>query len=79
MKSYWNSPIEQNAFFQETTHSFDEWIRKNIFNINDWKTFKDFFEDFIRQYSGSFNELTNENKERLAKRAYKYWVSLKNS
>lgn len=79
MKSYWNSPIEQNAFFQETTHSFDEWIRKNIFNINDWKTFKDFFEDFIHQYSGSFNELTNENKERLAKRAYKYWVSLKNS
>lgn len=75
--NYWNDPVEQNAYYQETAFLFDEWIKKEFFNLSDWKSFTDFYEDFIRQYRGNYDKLTKPNKEKLIKRAYQYYMNLK--
>ena len=53
------------------------WIKKEFFNLSDWKSFTDFYEDFIRQYRGNYDKLTKPNKEKLIKRAYQYYMNLK--
>ena len=74
---YYNSPIEQNAFYQETTHLFDNWIKDDKYRDEDvtkkWSNFKDFYLDFIYQYRGRYDILNDVNKRKLKKRAYQYW------
>lgn len=66
---YYNSPEEQNAYYQETISIFDEWANQSV----GYKTFDIFWDDFIRQYRGEYNMLNDKNKRRLKKRAYAYW------
>ena len=67
-EEYYNSPIEQNAYYQETISIFDDWA-KDV----GYKKFDIFFDDFIRQYRGNWNMLNEKNKRKLKKRAYAYW------
>ena len=69
IEDYYNSPEEQNAFYQETVSIFDEWVNQSV----GYKTFDIFWDDFIRQYRGEYNLLNDKNKRKLKKRAYAYW------
>lgn len=69
IEDYYNSPEEQNAFYQETVSIFDEWANQSV----GYKTFDIFWDDFIRQYRGEYNMLNDKNKRKLKKRAYAYW------
>lgn len=69
IENYYNSPEEQNAFYQETVSIFDEWANQSV----RYKTFDIFWDDFIRQYRGEYNMLNDKNKRKLKKRAYAYW------
>lgn len=69
IEDYFNSPEEQNAFYQETVSIFDEWANQSV----GYKTFDIFWDDFIRQYRGEYNMLNDKNKRKLKKRAYAYW------
>ena len=69
IENYYNSPEEQNAFYQETVSIFDEWANQSV----GYKTFDIFWDDFIRQYRGEYNMLNDKNKRKLKKRAYAYW------
>lgn len=69
IEDYYNSPEEQNAFYQETISIFDEWANQSV----GYKTFDIFWDDFIRQYRGDYNMLNDKNKRKLKKRAYTYW------
>ena len=69
IEDYYNSPEEQNAYYQETISIFDEWANQSV----GYKTFDIFWDDFIRQYKGEYNMLNNKNKRKLKKRAYTYW------
>lgn len=68
-EEYYNSPIEQNAYYQETVSIFDEWVNQSF----GYKTFDIFWNDFIKQYRGKYNLLNDKNKRKLKKRAYAYW------
>ena len=70
--NYYNSPEEQNAYYQETISAFDEWIKNEDWK-KDWKDFNNFQNEFIRQYKGNYNRLNNINKRKLKKRIYAYW------
>ena len=70
IEDYYNSPEEQNAFYQETVSIFDEYAENKLVG---YKTFDIFWDDFIRQYRGEYNMLNDKNKRRLKKRAYAYW------
>lgn len=69
IETYYNSPEEQNAYYQETISIFDEWANQSV----GYKTFDIFWDDFIRQYKGEYNLLNDKNKRKLKKRAYAYW------
>ena len=69
IETYYNSPVEQNAYYQETISIFDEWANNSV----GYKTFDIFWNDFIRQYRGEYNILNDKNKRKLKKRAYAYW------
>ena len=69
IEDYYNSPEEQNAFYQETISIFDEWANQTV----GYKTFDIFWDDFVRQYKGEYNMLNDKNKRKLKKRAYAYW------
>lgn len=69
---YYNSPEEQNAYYQETISAFDEWIKNEDWK-KDWKNFNNFQNEFIRQYKGDYDKLNNINKRKLKKRIYAYW------
>ena len=69
IEDYYNSPEEQNAYYQETISIFDEWANQSV----GYKTFDIFWDDFIRQYKGEYNMLNDKNKRKLKKRAYAYW------
>jgi len=69
IEDYYNSPEEQNAYYQETISIFDEWANQSV----GYKTFNIFWDDFIRQYKGEYNMLNDKNKRKLKKRAYTYW------
>ena len=69
IEAYYNSPEEQNAYYQETVSIFDEWANQSV----GYKTFDIFWDDFIRQYRGEYNMLNDKNKRKLKKRAYAYW------
>lgn len=70
---YYNRDNEQNAYYQETAFKFDEWAKDKLFDEKHFHSFLDFYYEFIRQYSGSFQYLTEPNKKRLRKRIYNYW------
>lgn len=80
--NYWNNPIEQNAYFQETLLMFDDWIEQLLkskdyqFNF-DFSDFKSFFNEFKYQYQGDWDKLNLKNKKKITKRAYQYWKSIK--
>lgn len=69
IEDYYNSPEEQNAYYQETISIFDKWANQSV----GYKTFDIFWDDFIRQYKGEYNMLNDKNKRKLKKRAYAYW------
>ena len=77
-EDYHNSPTEQNAYYQETVHLFDDWIielnrnNENTFTFDE-NDFTDFYNEFKRQYRGNYDYLNIKNKNRLRKRAYQYW------
>lgn len=70
IETYYNSPEEQNAYYQETVSIFDEYAENKLVG---YKTFDIFWDDFIRQYRGEYNMLNDKNKRKLKKRAYAYW------
>lgn len=77
--NYYNSPEEQNAYYQETVHNFDHWINQDksgiitfLFDTND---FREFFKAFVQQYQGDYSKLNKENKVKIAKRVYQYWLN----
>lgn len=70
IETYYNSPEEQNAYYQETVSIFDEYAENKLVG---YKTFDIFWDDFIRQYRGEYNMLNDKNKRKLKKRAYTYW------
>ena len=70
IETYYNSPEEQNAYYQETVSIFDEYAENKLVG---YKTFDIFWDDFIRQYRGEYNLLNDKNKRKLKKRAYAYW------
>ena len=77
-EDYHNSPTEQNAYYQETVHLFDDWIielnrnNENTFTFDE-NDFTDFYNEFKRQYRGNYDSLNTKNKNRLRKRIYQYW------
>lgn len=72
-KNYYNSAIEQNAYYQETVYLFDEW-KNSINNKKYWqKSFMNFYLDFKNQYRGEIKYLNSENLLKLKKRIYTYW------
>ena len=80
--NYYNSPIEQNAYYQETIYIFDDWIEKILkykdFNLDyDFSNFKSFLNEFKHQYRGNWDKLNPKNKSKIMKRAYQYWKSIK--
>ena len=68
-KEYYNSPIEQNAYYQQTISIFDDWANGYV----KYKQFNNFWDDFLRQYRGDWELLNDKNKRKLKKRAYAYW------
>lgn len=76
LDKYYNSSEEQNAYYQETIHSFKDYIenlRQLNISLSSIKNFKDFFSVFVGKYKGDFLRLTRQNQKRLAKRVYQYW------
>lgn len=77
LKDYYNDDMEQNAYFQQTLYFFDifkELSKQYRLKNKVYNSFKEFFKAFVSKYRGSYDHLTYKNKQRLAKRAYNYWV-----
>lgn len=70
LKTYYNSSPEQNAYYQETMYFFDKFFQEYGRVFTD---FNKFFNIFTEHYYGDYSLLTTRNKERIKRRAYKYW------
>lgn len=75
---YHNSSVEMNAFYQEAMRYIDDLIEYNPEIINSLKSF-DMFMRTVHYYMLKTNDqfyksLTEKNKRRIMKRAYKHWL-----
>jgi hypothetical protein len=76
--TYFNSPIEFNAYFQQGLHKLMHWHGKLV----DKSPALVSFDAFKKHYMGEFDKnfvgmLNDENKQRFERRLYKLWNFLK--
>jgi len=74
---YHNSSVEMNAFYQEAVRHIDDLIEYNPENIEKLKSFDIFFKTvqyyMLKTNDEFYKSLTEKNKRRVIKRAYKHW------
>ena len=84
-EAYFNDPVELNAYFQEAIGDFEEFIERSPETLaalsdqmKDFRSFKEFA--FDQLFRDSFiRNLTDENRERITKRLYKFYQDFKNT
>lgn len=82
-EGYYNEPFELNAYFQQAIGDFEEFVERNpetlaalSDNLRDFRSFREFAFDQLFD-DGFIEHLTDENRERMIKRLYKFYEDFK--